>query len=132
MDKKLLDGINKIFIEHVKQVESNISSNDVLSSKLKNSITVDAIDYGIVIKTPLYGWIIDQGSKQHEIKAKNKDYLHFQIEGNWVKVKSVVHPGTKARPWVENVFDLETLSKQIAILLGNNLADSIETKNKQI
>jgi hypothetical protein len=41
--------------------------------------------------------LVDVGSRKHVIRAKNAPYLHFPIDGRWVRVKTVNHPGTTAQ-----------------------------------
>lgn len=50
-----------------------------------------------------YGEYLEEGTKPHVIKAKNKPYLHFKAQdGYWRKVKQVNHPGTKGFHTIEN------------------------------
>lgn len=49
-----------------------------------------------------YAAAIDKGSKPHLIVARNAPYLVFQVNGHWVRKKSVWHPGTKPYRFLEN------------------------------
>lgn len=48
-----------------------------------------------------YAAFVNDGTRRHTIRAKNKPYLVFRVGGQWVKVKEVNHPGTKARPFLD-------------------------------
>lgn len=43
-----------------------------------------------------YGVYVDQGTKPHIIRPKNKQYLTFKSsDGTWIRARQVNHPGTK-------------------------------------
>jgi len=45
-----------------------------------------------------YAAHVEFGVSAHEIRPKNKDFLAFQVNGNWVYTKkAVMHPGFKGR-----------------------------------
>lgn len=43
------------------------------------------------------------GTRPHKITAKNKKALAFKVGGNNVIVKSVMHPGTRPNPFIQDV-----------------------------
>jgi len=43
------------------------------------------------------------GTRPHAITAKNKKALAFKMGGNNVVVKSVMHPGTRPNPFIQDV-----------------------------
>lgn len=51
--------------------------------------------------------VIEGPTRPHEIIAHNALYnwLVFQIDGHWVRVKRVHHPGTKGRNAITPIFD---------------------------
>lgn len=49
--------------------------------------------------------VIEFPTRPHTITARNKPYLVFQVDGHWVKVKSVNHPGTKGRNAITPIFE---------------------------
>ena len=49
--------------------------------------------------------VIEFPTRPHTITARNAPYLVFQIDGHWVKVRSVNHPGTKGRNAIAPLFE---------------------------
>lgn len=49
-----------------------------------------------------YAAAVHEGSRPHIIRARNGGFLHFRAGGREVFVRSVQHPGTKARPFLRN------------------------------
>ena len=49
--------------------------------------------------------VVEGPTRPHTITARNAPYLVFQVDGHWVKVKSVNHPGTKGRNAIPPIFD---------------------------
>jgi hypothetical protein len=41
------------------------------------------------------GYLLENGTRAHEIYPVNKNYLAFQVNGEWVFTKHVSHPGTQ-------------------------------------
>ncbi len=56
-----------------------------------------------VYNTKPYGIAVHDGSRAHEIHARNAPYLVFFWEkmGRWVRTKKVNHPGTAPRPFLQ-------------------------------
>lgn len=48
---------------------------------------------------------VHNGTKAHTITAKDGGLLKFQVNGQWVSTRSVNHPGTTARPFVQLAVD---------------------------
>lgn len=48
-----------------------------------------------------YALYVDEGTRPHEIAARNKPFLRFfwKREGRWVTTKRVFHPGTQSMPF---------------------------------
>lgn len=54
-----------------------------------------------------YAKAVDEGAKPHTIAAKNADYLHFKTRsGDWVRTKSVSHPGYAGRSFMDQVKEI--------------------------
>lgn len=49
-----------------------------------------------------YAAPVHEGSRPHIIRARNAQALHFWWNGREVFVKSVHHPGSRARPFLRN------------------------------
>ena len=83
-------------------VEKNVKlGTPVKTRNLRGSIVLQttplqaAKGLKVTVGTPvIYGEPVEYGTDEHEIHAKNAPFLTFQINGNWIKVKSVSHPGS--------------------------------------
>lgn len=51
-----------------------------------------------------YGIYVEEGTKPHIIRPKNKKMLAFKVGGRMVFAKQVRHPGTKAYKFMEYAF----------------------------
>lgn len=65
-----------------------------IHSKMQSNDTVH------VMATTDWALPLEMGTPPHKIKAKNKPYLRFKINGKWVTKKEVNHPGTKRQPYL--------------------------------
>lgn len=64
-----------------------------------------------------YAQPLEEGSKPHKIKSKDGKPLRFQVNGKWVVVDEVNHPGTKPQPFLrpaieENVGEIQDRIKR--------------------
>jgi len=68
-----------------------------------------------------YGVFVERGTSAHVINAKNKPFLVFQIGGQWIRKRSVMHPGTKAQPFLRPAAEKEfpQLLTRISNILKN-------------
>jgi hypothetical protein len=68
----------------------------VRSGRLRDTISkqMTSDHSGIVQTTTGYGLFADQPTKAHEIRARRKKALRFEIDGRWFFRKRVWHPGT--------------------------------------
>lgn len=48
-----------------------------------------------------YAAMVNDGTRPHVIRPKNKQYLKFTVGGRVVYAKVVNHPGTRARPFLD-------------------------------
>lgn len=62
-----------------------------------------------VVATAPYAVPVHQGSRKHRIEPKNKKMLSWREGGNGPRVfaSSVMHPGSKPRPWLINAAKAE-------------------------
>ena len=77
--------------ESFKAFQTGQTANSFFFERLSSLVRKVAND------APWYN-IIELGSRPHVIKAVNKKFLHFVIDGQDIFVKSVKHPGTSPNP----------------------------------
>ncbi|MEH7416066.1 HK97-gp10 family putative phage morphogenesis protein [Neobacillus drentensis] len=70
-----------------------------------------------------YAQIVEEGSKPHEIKRKDGKPLKLKIDGKWVTVGKVNHPGTKPQPYLKPAIDENVGEIQDRIKRGLNVGD---------
>jgi len=74
-----------------------------------------------------YRFMIETGTKAHEIRPKTKKSLAFKVQGEWVFCTLVKHPGTKANPYITRSIDKtekrvgEFVDKAIKEVLGGTV-----------
>lgn len=82
------------------------SNNSVDTGRLRNSINSKITMYeGIVSTNVKYARYVEEGTKPHIIKPKNKKFLYWK--GASHPVKQVKHPGGKAKPYMIPSFEKE-------------------------
>lgn len=69
-------------------------------NKMRAAVKAPPGARGEVYNDADYAVAVHEGSGPHTIRPKRKKALRFQIGGRTVIVKSVRHPGTRARPWL--------------------------------
>lgn len=52
-----------------------------------------------------YGQYHEEGRDSFTIKPEDAEYLHFKVNGNWVRTKSVEHPGIEKNPFLQPAID---------------------------
>jgi HK97 gp10 family phage protein len=86
-----------------RDAKENLTNNgSVKTGRLRSSIThVKVDDYlwqaGTNVK---YGKYVEFGTSPHKITPRSKKALAFTKNGKKVVVKSVMHPGSKAKPFL--------------------------------
>ena len=88
--------------------KNNLTANgSVDTGRLRGSINskVSSLE-GIVSTNVNYAKIVEEGSKPHIIKPKNKKFLYWK--GAKHPVKQVKHPGSKAKPYMSTALEKET------------------------
>lgn len=117
---KVKDAVKKSTLNVSRYAKENITKNgNVDTGYLRNSIhtKVTALE-GVVSTNVKYARAIEEGSKPHIIRAKNKKYLYWN--GASHPVKQVNHPGTRAYPFMQPALEAE-----IPVFL-HNLAQAVE------
>lgn len=74
-----------------------------------------------IISTASYIMPVERGSKPHLIVAKNARALHFFIDGEEVFVKSVKHPSSHGRFFIQRT--AETVRSNAPVILAKHLAN---------
>ena len=86
----------------------NITNNgSVKTGHLRRGITTDVGNMEVTVHTSniKYARGVEEGTRPHTIKAKNKKALYWK--GAKHPVKSVRHPGSRAKPFLIPAFEKE-------------------------
>lgn len=70
-----------------------------------------------------YAQPLEEGSNPHKIRSKDGKPLRFQIDGHWVTVDEVNHPGNKAQPFLRPAIEENTGEIQNRIQRGMSVND---------
>lgn len=126
MEYNPLKDIDKVFEKYAVEIEENVQ--DILSwtNNLKDEVKAEGDETGITISMPLYGWILDKGSKAHKITAVNAEALSFELNGERVFYKSVNHPGTKPKEWIMEAVNMDKLTTDILNKMSYNYTRWVE------
>lgn len=90
-----------------KDAQENVRKNkNVDTQKLLKSINSTHLESENMIESTIkagasHAVFIEEGTKAHVIRPKNKSFLAFYADGKQVFAKKVNHPGTKAYPFLE-------------------------------
>ena len=90
------------------RAKRNISNNgSVKTGHLRRGITTDVGNMEVIVHTSniKYARGVEEGTRPHTIRAKNKKALYWK--GAKHPVKSVRHPGSKAKPFLIPAFEKE-------------------------
>lgn len=52
-----------------------------------------------------YAFAVSEGTQPHTIRAKDAPYLHFKVDGQWVKTKEVQHPGFEGDGFIDDAIE---------------------------
>ena len=86
----------------------NITNNgSVKTGHLRRGITTDVGNMEVTVHTSniKYARGVEEGTRPHVIRAKNKKALYWK--GAKHPVKSVRHPGSRAKPFLMHAFEKE-------------------------
>ena len=90
------------------RAKRNITNNgSVKTGHLRRGITTDVGNMEVTVHTSniKYARGVEEGTRPHTIRAKNKKALYWK--GASHPVKSVRHPGSKAKPYLIPAFEKE-------------------------
>ena len=105
---EIKDDVRKVVKNSAFNIERNAkSSASVKTGHLRRSISTKMGDMEATIHTSnlKYAPMVEFGTKPHIIRAKNKKALYWK--GAKYPVKSVRHPGGKAKPYLIPAFEKE-------------------------
>ena len=90
------------------RAKRNVSNNgSVKTGHLRRGVTTDIGNMEVTVHTSniKYARGVEEGTRPHTIRAKNKKALYWK--GAKHPVKSVRHPGSKAKPFLIPAFEKE-------------------------
>ena len=112
LDDKIKDNVQKVLnntgFKIEAQAKTNLNRNkSVVTGHLMRGITTKIGNMEVTVHTSniKYAPMVEYGTKAHIIKAKNKKALYWK--GASHPVKSVRHPGSKAKPYLIPAFEKE-------------------------
>ena len=112
ISKEIRSDIQKVLKNSGFNIEAkakrNLSSNgSVRTGHLRHGIATDVGNLEVTVHTSniKYARMVEEGTRPHIIRAKNKRALYWK--GAKHPVKSVRHPGSKAKPYLIPAFEKE-------------------------
>ena len=110
--EEIRSDIQKVLVNSGFNIEArakrNISNNgSVKTGHLRRGITTNVGNMEVTVHTSniKYARLVEEGTRPHTIRAKNKKALYWK--GAKHPVKSVNHPGSKAKPYLIPAFEKE-------------------------
>ena len=112
VSEEIRSDIQKVLVNSGFNIEArakrNISNNgSVKTGHLRRGITTNVGNMEVTVHTSniKYARLVEEGTRPHTIRAKNKKALYWK--GAKRPVKLVNHPGSKAKPYLEPAFESE-------------------------
>ena len=112
MSKEMRSDVQKVLKNSGFNIEAkakrNLSSNgSVKTGHLRHGIATDVRNLEVTVHTSniKYARIVEEGTRPHTIRAKGKKALYWK--GAKHPIKSVRHPGSKAKPYLIPAFEKE-------------------------
>ena len=112
MSKEIRSDVQKVLKNSGFNIEAkakrNLSSNgSVKTGHLRQGIATDVGNLEVTVHTSniKYARMVEEGTRPHTIRAKGKKALYWK--GARHPVKSVRHPGSKAKPYLIPAFEKE-------------------------
>ena len=108
LDDKTKDNVQKVLNNTGFKIETKAKGNvPVDTGHLRRGITTKIGDMEVIVHTSniKYARGVEFGTRPHLIKPKNKKALYWK--GAKHPVKSVNHPGSKAKPYLIPAFESE-------------------------
>jgi len=110
--EEIRSDIQKVLVNSGFNIEArakrNISNNgSVKTGHLRRGITTNVGNMEVTVHTSniKYARLVEEGTRPHTIRAKNKKALYWK--GAKHPVRSVRHPGSKAKPYLIPAFEAE-------------------------
>ena len=110
--EEIRSDVQKVLVNSGFNIEArakrNISNNgSVKTGHLRHGITTNVGNMEVTVHTSniKYARLVEEGTRPHTIRAKNKKALYWK--GAKHPVKSVRHPGSKAKPYLIPAFEKE-------------------------
>ena len=108
LDDKTEDNVQKVLNNTGFKIEAKAKGNvPVDTGHLRRGIATKIGNMEVTVHTSniKYARLVEEGTRPHTIKAKNKKALYWK--GAKHPVKSVRHPGSKAKPYLIPAFESE-------------------------
>jgi len=112
VSEEIRSDIQKVLVNSGFNIEArakrNISNNgSVKTGHLRRGITTNVGNMEVTVHTSniKYARLVEEGTRPHTIRAKNKKALYWK--GAKHPVRSVRHPGSKAKPYLIPAFEAE-------------------------
>ena len=112
VSEEIRSDVQKVLVNSGFNIEArakrNISNNgSVKTGHLRHGITTNVGNMEVTVHTSniKYARLVEEGTRPHTIRAKNKKALYWK--GAKHPVKSVNHPGSKAKPYLIPAFEKE-------------------------
>ena len=112
VSEEIRSDVQKVLVNSGFNIEArakrNISNNgSVKTGHLRRGITTNVGNMEVTVHTSniKYARLVEEGTRPHTIRAKNKKALYWK--GAKHPVKSVRHPGSKAKPYLIPAFEKE-------------------------
>lgn len=96
-----------------KELEGNLAEESPIDhGKLRDSWHTqrDGKNARNVGSTAGYAFVVSEGSDPYTIRAKNEPFLHFKVDGQWVRTKEVQHPGIEGSGYIDDAIQ-DTMSR---------------------
>ena len=112
VSEEIRSDIQKVLVNSGFNIEArakrNISNNgSVKTGHLRRGITTDVGNMEVTVNTSniKYARLVEEGTRPHTIRARGKKALYWK--GAKHPIKSVNHPGSKAKPYLIPAFEKE-------------------------
>lgn len=150
-NKEYFKGIEDVLDRYAEIINTNIQKELDWTSNLKNQARAEREGQSVVLFTPLYGYVIDQGrafGSQGKYppwkpladwaRSKNIPQWRDQKTGRFISYKQqafliarkIKWKGIDGwpKPWIDQSIELKGLLVDVAELLANNMVIAIEKK----
>ena len=112
MSKELRSDVQKVLKNSGFNIEARakrnlLSNGSVKTGHLRNGIATNVGNLEVTVHTSniKYARMVEEGTRPHTIRAKGKKALYWK--GARHPIKSVRHPGSKAKPYLIPAFEKE-------------------------